>query len=327
MGPQAPALTLRTASEPAGLTRAEVATREAAGQVNVGSHRPSRTVVQILRANAFTRFNAILGALLAVILVVGPLQDGLFGIVLIANMAIGIVQELRAKRALDRLAVLTAPRAIAMRDGATVELAVERVVLGDVVRLRAGDQVVVDGELLVTEGLEVDESLLTGEAEPIPKHVGDEVLSGSFAAAGSGWYRATRVGPAAYAARIALDARRFTLTHSELRAGVDRILRWVTWLMVPTAVLLVSTQLIHNEDLADALRGSVAGVGSMVPEGLVLLTSLAMAVGVVRLARRRVLVQELAAIETLARVDVVCLDKTGTLTEGVMTVAAVEALG
>ena len=327
MGPQAPALALRTPPEPVGLTRDEVAAREAAGEVNVGSHRPSRTVAQILRANAFTRFNAILGALLAVILVVGPLRDGLFGIVLVANMAIGIVQELRAKRALDRLAVLTAPRAVALRDGETVEVAVERVVLGDVLRLRAGDQVVVDGVLVVSEGLEVDESLLTGEAEPIPKHAGDEVLSGSFAAAGSGWYRATRVGPAAYAARIALDARRFALSHSELRAGVDRILRWVTWLMVPTAVLLVSTQLIHNQDLADALRGSVAGVGSMVPEGLVLLTSLAMAVGVVRLARRRVLVQELAAIETLARVDVVCLDKTGTLTEGVMTVGAVEALG
>ena len=327
MGPQVHALASRTVSEPVGLTRAEVASREAAGQVNVGSHRPSRTVGQILRANALTRFNAILGALLVVILVVGPLQDALFGIVLIANMAIGIVQELRAKRVLDRLALLTAPRAVALRDGQTVDLAVERVVLDDVLRLRAGDQVVVDGVLLVSEGLEVDESLLTGEAEPIAKHVGDEVLSGSFAAAGGGWYRTTRVGGDAYAARIAHSARRFALTHSELRAGVDRILRWVTWLMVPTAVLLVSTQLIHNEDLADALRGSVAGVGSMVPEGLVLLTSLAMAVGVVRLARRRVLVQELAAIETLARVDVVCLDKTGTLTEGVMTVAAVEVLG
>ena len=327
MGPQAHALAPPRSPAPAGLTGAEVAAREAAGQVNVGSHRPSRTVAQILRANAFTRFNAILGVLLAVIIVVGPLQDGLFGIVLVANMAIGIVQELRAKRALDRLAVLTAPRAVAVRDGVTVELAVERVVLGDVLRLEAGDQVVVDGVLLVTDGLEVDESLLTGEAEPVAKQVGEQVLSGSFAAAGSGWYRATRVGTAAYAARIALDARRFTLTHSELRAGIDRILRGVTWLMVPTAALLVSTQLIHNEDLADALRGSVAGVGSMVPEGLVLLTSLAMAVGVVRLARRRVLIQELAAIETLARVDVVCLDKTGTLTEGVMTVAEVEPLG
>ena len=283
-------------------------------------------MAQIVRANVFTRFNAILGVLLAVIVVVGPFQDALFGIVLAANTAIGIIQEVRAKRALDRLAVLTAPRAVAVRDGQTVELAVERVVLDDLVALRPGDQVVVDGILVATDGIEVDESLLTGESEPVARHAGEEVLSGSFVAAGSGWYRATRVGTDAYAADLARQARRFRLAHSELRSGIDRILRGVTWLMVPTAILLVSTQLVHNENLGDALRGSVAGVGSMVPEGLVLLTSVAMAVGVVRLGRRRVLVQELAALETLARVDMVCLDKTGTLTEGTMTVAEVEPL-
>jgi cation-transporting ATPase E len=323
VGAHAQAIESRSAAVQNGLTRAEVAACERAGQVNRGTHRPSRTVGQILRANTLTRFNAILGVLLAVILVVGPYRDALFGIVLVANMAIGIVQELRAKHALDRLAVLTAPRVVALRDGQQVDLPVNGVVLGDLLRLAAGDQVVVDGVLLASAAVEVDESLLTGEAEPVAKGVGDEVLSGSFAVAGSGWYRAARVGSDAYAARLAQQAKRFSLTHSELRAGTDRILSGVTWLMLPTAVLLVSTQMIHNEDLADALRGSVAGVGSMVPEGLVLLTSLAMAVGVVRLARRRVLVQELAALETLARVDVVCFDKTGTLTEGVMTVAEV----
>ncbi|MGH9277095.1 MAG: HAD-IC family P-type ATPase [Acidimicrobiales bacterium] len=309
-----------------GLTGAEVEARVAAGHANDDAARPSRTVAQIVRANVFTRFNAILGALLAVIVVVGPLQDALFGIVLVANTAIGIIQEVRAKRALDQLAVLAAPKVVALRDGAPVELPVERVVLDDVLRLRPGDQVVVDGTVLRSEALEIDESLLTGESEPVGKDAGDEVLSGSFAAAGNGWYRATRVGADAYAATLAHAARRFTLVRSELRAGIDRILRVVMWVMIPTAALLVSSQLLNNEDLDDALRGSVAGVGSMIPEGLVLLTSVAMAVGVVRLGRRGVLVQELAAIEVLARVDVVCFDKTGTLTEGSMAVAGVETL-
>ncbi|HEX6596908.1 MAG TPA: HAD-IC family P-type ATPase [Acidimicrobiales bacterium] len=309
-----------------GLSGEEVAARVALGQQNLTSNRPSRTVGQIVKANVFTRFNAILGVLLGVIVVVGPFQDALFGLVLAANTAIGIVQELRAKRALDRLALLAAPKAVAIRDGVPLDLAVEAVVLDDVLRIRAGDQVVVDGVLLDAEGLELDESLLSGEADPVPKEVGDSVLSGSFAAAGTGWYRATNVGDDAYAARLARSARRFALVRSDLRAGIDRILRGVTLLIVPVAVLLVSTQLLHNADLADALRGSVAGVGSMVPEGLVLLTSMAMAVGVFRLGRRRVLVQELAAIEALARVDVVCLDKTGTLTQGAMAVADVELL-
>ena len=322
----APAVPARAAGRPAGLTSEQAATRVAAGQANRQAHRPSRTVRQIVRANVVTRFNAILGALLAVIVVVGPFQDALFGIVLVSNTLIGIVQELRAKWALDRLALLTAPKAVALRDGKPVELAVDQVVLDDVLALRPGDQVVVDGVLVATDGVEVDESLLTGEAEPVTRHAGEEVLSGSFAAAGTGWYRATRVGADSYAARLAREARRFTLARSHLRAAIDRILRGVTWLMVPTGALLVSSQLVHNEDLADALRGSVAGVGSMVPEGLVLLTSMAMALGVIRLGRRKVLVQELPALETLARVDVVCLDKTGTLTEGAMTLAEVKLL-
>ena len=322
---------LASTGEPAtglvGLAPHEVSAREAAGQVNDVGLRPSRSVGRIVRANVLTRFNALLGGLLAVIIVVGPFQDALFGFVLGANIAIGVVQELRAKRSLDRLAVLAAPRATALRGVELVEIPVEHVVLDDVLRLEPGDQVVVDGVVLVVDGLEDDESLLTGEADPVAKDPGDGVRSGSFAAAGSGWYRATGVGRDSYAARLSIEARRFSLVRSELRAGTDRILRVITWVMVPTAVLLVVSQLRHTHDLADALRGSVAGVGSMVPEGLVLLTSLAMAVSVMRLGRRRVLVQELAAVEALARVDVACLDKTGTLTEGTMSLATVERLG
>jgi cation-transporting P-type ATPase E len=310
-----------------GLTSAEVEERIARGQVNDVPVAPSRTVAEIVRANVLTRFNALLGSMLVVILIVGPLQDALFGFVLIANAAVGIWQELRAKRTLDRLAVLTLPRARVVRRGEVREAPVSDVVLDDVLELQAGDQIVVDGQVLEGRGLEVDESLLTGEAEPVAKGPGDEVLSGSFVSAGSGRFRATRVGAQAYAAQLAEQARRFTLTRSELRAGIDQILRIVTWLLIPTAALLVASQLRSNASVRDALRGSVAGTVAMVPEGLVLLTSVAFAVGVVRLARRNVLVQELPAVEVLARVDVLCIDKTGTLTEGRLVVEEVEVLG
>ena len=307
-----------------GLTQAEVAERVARGEVNDVPEVPSRSVAQIVRANVFTRFNALLGSLFVVILVVGPLQDALFGGVLIANAAIGIYQELRAKRTLDRLSVLTSPKARLVRDGEVQELSVSSVVRDDVLELRPGDQVVVDGEVLDVQGLELDESLLSGESEPVVKRPGDETLSGSFVAAGSGRYRATRVGADAYAVRLAEAARRFTLTRSELRSGIDTILRIVTWLLVPTATLLLISQLRAAASVSDALRGSVAATVAMIPEGLVLLTSVAFAVGVVRLARRRVLVQELPAVEVLARVDVLCIDKTGTLTEGRLAVEDVE---
>ncbi|HSJ49776.1 MAG TPA: HAD-IC family P-type ATPase [Actinomycetota bacterium] len=309
-----------------GLTAAEVADRRARGQVNDVPSSPSRTVREIVRANVFTRFNALLGSMLVVILIVGPIQDALFGGVLIANAFIGILQEVRAKRTLDRLAVLTAPHARIVRDGEVREVPVNEVVLDDVLELHPGDQVVVDGEVLDARALEVDESLLTGESEPVVKRETEEVLSGSFVAAGSGRFRATRVGADAYAAQLAEQARRFTLTRSELRSGIDTILRIVTWLLLPTAVLLLISQFRTHEGVPAALRGTVAGTVAMIPEGLVLLTSVAFAVGVVRLARRKVLVQELPAVEVLARVDVLCVDKTGTLTEGRLVVEQVEAL-
>ena len=310
-----------------GLTAQEVAERVALGQVNDVPAVPTRTVGQIVRANVVTRFNALLGSLLVVILIVGPIQDALFGFVLVANAGIGIYQELRAKRTLDSLAVLTSPRARLVRDGEPREAPLTEVVLDDVLELQPGDQVVVDGEVLEASALEVDESLLTGEAEPVIKEPGDEVLSGSFVSAGSGRFRATRVGARAYAAQLAEQGRRFSLTRSELRSGIDQILRIVTWLLIPTAALVWFSQLRSNASVSDALRGSVAATVAMVPEGLVLLTSIAFAVGVVRLARRKVLVQELPAVEVLARVDVLCIDKTGTLTEGRLLVDHVEVLG
>jgi cation-transporting ATPase E len=310
-----------------GLTGAEVAERVARGEVNDVPVRSSRPTSEIVRANVFTRFNAIIGVLFLVVLVVGPVQDGLFGFVIVANTAIGIVQELRAKRTLDSLAVIGEARPTVRRDGAAGEIPTSAIVLGDLVELGPGDKVVVDGETVEADGLEIDESLLTGEADPVLKKPGDPVMSGSFVVAGGGAFTATRVGREAYAAQLADEASRFTLVDSELRNGISLILKYVTWMMVPTAVgLIISQFTVESHDWREAVRRTVGGIVPMVPEGLVLLTSVAFAIGVVRLGRRQCLVQELPAIEGLARVDVVCLDKTGTLTEGGMDVTGVHLL-
>lgn len=309
----------RTAREPVtpGLTAAEVAERVARGEVNDVPVRSSRSATEIVRANVFTRFNAIIGVLFVIILIVGPIQDGLFGFVIVANTGIGIVQELRAKKTLDSLAVIGEARPTVRRDGATAEIPTSEVVLDDVIELGPGDKVIVDGEVRESDGLEVDESLLTGEADPVLKKPGDPVMSGSFVVAGSGAFTATKVGRQAYAAQLAEEASRFTLVHSELRSGISRILKYVTWMMIPTAIGLVLSHLLTLGLPGDAaIRRMVAGIVPMIPEGLVLLTSVAFAIGVIRLGRKKCLVQELPAIEGLARVDVVCLDKTGTLTEG-----------
>ncbi|MEO3821502.1 HAD-IC family P-type ATPase [Plantactinospora sp. B24E8] len=312
----------------AGLTTADVAERIAAGQVNDVPVRSGRTVPEIVRANLFTRINAIMGVLFGVILAVGPIQDALFGGVIIANTVIGVVQELRAKRTLDRLAIVGAARPVVRRDGRAVEMAAADIVRDDLIELGPGDQIVVDGVVATADQLEVDESLLTGEADPVLKRAGDPLLSGSFVTAGTGVFTATRVGRQAYAARLAEEASRFTLVNSQLRTGLNTILRFVTWLIIPTGIgLIVGQYLVNSDDLPEALRRMVAGLVPMVPEGLVLLTSVAFAVGVIRLGRRRCLVQELPAIEGLARVDVVCLDKTGTLTDAEMRVAEMRHLG
>ncbi|MFI5041650.1 MAG: HAD-IC family P-type ATPase [Acidimicrobiales bacterium] len=314
-----------TATPELGLSSAQVADRRSRGLGNVELESTSRPLSQIIRTNVLTRFNAILASLLLVIIVVGPFQDTLFGIVLVLNTLIGIAQELRAKRTLDRLALLSAPVAHVCRDAAISDVGVGELVIDDVIELRPGDQVPLDGEVLGGT-LEVDESLLSGESDPIPKGPGAEVLSGSFVSSGSGAYRVTKVGSDSYAQRIAGEAKRFTLASSELRDGVNQILRWIQWALVPVSALLIVSQLIAKSTLADAIRGCVAGISAMIPEGLILLTSLAFAVAVLRLARRRVLVQELPAVEGLARVDVLCVDKTGTLTRGGIEVEGLDEL-
>ena len=299
-----------------GLTSAQVAERVAAGETNDTGRRTSRPVPDIIRANVLTRFNAIVGALAAVVLVTGHPQDALFGLVIVANTGIGVIQELRAKRTLDRLAVLGEEPVRVMRDGAEAALRPQDIVLGDWILIGPGDRVMVDGEVTDGPGMEVDESLLTGETDPVTKKPGDQLLSGSFVVSGSGAFTATRVGRRSYAAQLEGEASVFSLAHSELMAGINRFLRLITWVIVPVAILLTASQLAYaNGAFSDAVAGAVAGIITMIPEGLVLLTSVAFAVGVVRLGRRRCLVQELPAIEVLARVNVLCLDKTGTLTE------------
>src|SRR5215467_2394089 len=301
---------------PVGLSSVQVAERRARGLTNAGGESTSRSVAEILRANIFTRFNLILGVLLVVILAVNQPQNALFGVVLVTNALIGIVQELRAKRTLDRLAVLTAPKVRVVRDGTPRDIAVDDLVADDLVDLRAGDQLAADGVVRASASLQADESLLTGESEPVDKQVGDRLLSGSFVVAGSGGYQATGVGAEAYARKLAAQARRFTVVRSELVAGINQILRYVTWALPPVAALLVLSQLHTHQTAREGATSTVAALVGMVPQGLVLLTSVAFGVAAVTLARRQVLVQQLPAVEGLARVDVVCFDKTGTLTDG-----------
>ena len=312
----------------AGLSDAEVAARVAEGKTNDVPARASRSVADIVRANVLTRINAILGVLLMIVIATGSLINGLFGLLIIANSAIGIIQELRAKKTLDNLAIVGQAKPTVRRQAGTVALPPDQVVLDDVIEIGPGDQIVVDGELLEAGALEIDESLLTGEADPIAKATGDPVMSGSFVVAGTGAYRATKVGREAYAARLAEEASKFTLVRSELRSGISTILRFITYLLVPSGLLIVYTQLfLTGLGWRESVLRMVGALVPMVPEGLVLMTSIAFAVGVVRLGRRQCLVQELPAIEGLARVDVVCADKTGTLTENGMRFAACEPVG
>ena len=317
-----------TLAASSGLTDAEVAQRVADGESNAMRERATRSIPDIVRANVFTRINAILGVLLLIVLATGSLINGMFGLLIIANSVVGMVQEIRAKQTLDKLAIVGQAKPVVRRQSGTKAVPPAEVVLDDIIELGPGDQVVVDGEIVEEASLEVDESLLTGEADPIAKAVGDTVLSGSFAVAGSGAYRATKVGPDAYATKLAEEASKFTLVKSELRNGINRILQFITYLLVPAGLLTIYTQLFTTHaGWRQAVLRTVGALVPMVPEGLVLLTSVAFAVGVVRLGQRRCLVQELPAIEGLARVDVVCADKTGTLTESGMRVARVDELG
>lgn len=312
-------------AESMGLTDAEVQAHVANGQTNAFDTASSRSVWSIVRANVFTLFNGIIAACFLVLLVLGRWQDALFGISAIANTIIGSVQEFRAKAALDRLALLHAPTARVRRDGEAREITVAEVVLGDLLLLRAGDQVPADGIVTTQSRLQLDESMLTGESDAVDKAAGDRVLSGSIVVGGEGAAEVSAVGADSFANTLASEAKKFSLVASELRSSIDRVLRWIAWIVGPIALLVLNAQMIALGGWARAIDeghwqqaavNTIASVVAMIPLGLVLMTSIAFAVGAVKLARQQVLVQELAAVEGLARVDTICLDKTGTLTEG-----------
>ncbi|WP_341476417.1 HAD-IC family P-type ATPase [Arthrobacter glacialis] len=314
-----------------GLTAAQVRERHDAELSNAVRHESSRSMWAIVRANVFTLFNTVLGACLVLVLIVGDPRDALFGFIVLANAAIGVVQEYRAKRTLDRLAVLHAPRARVRRDAQEVELAVADVVYDDVLLLRTGDQIPADAIVVDADSLEIDESLLTGESDPVEKHPGDLALSGSAVVAGFGTARVHRVGAESYASQLTAEARRFSLVNSEIRNSINQIILYITWALIPIILLVINGQMSAHGGWEQALASgewriavvsAVASIVAMIPEGLVLLTSISFGMAAVSLARQQVLVQELPAVEGLARVDMVCLDKTGTLTEGRMELAS-----
>lgn len=309
----------------AGLSDAEVAARMADGRGNAFQPDTSRSAWNIVRANVFTLFNGIVFACFFVLFLVGRWQDALFGFAAFGNAIIGCIQEFRAKAALDRLALLNAPHARALRAGEERDIVSGEVVLDDVLVLRAGDQIPADATVLSTRGMQVDESMLTGESDPVDKHPGDELLSASVVVAGEGRAQVVRVGADSYANRFAGEAKRFSLVSSELRTSIDRVLRWMSWLIGPIGLLVFNAQVLVAGGYEKAFRtgswvqavvNTIASLTAMIPLGLVLMTSIAFAVGAARLAAQKVLVNELPAVEGLARVDVVCLDKTGTLTAG-----------
>ena len=306
-----------------GLSSAEAARRLA----RLGEPEPSssRSVASIVTANVLTLFNAIIGGFFILILSLGLWADAIFGLIAIVNSAIGIRQELKAKETLDQLALLVAPRAKAVRDGRLIELTADEVVPGDVVRVEPGDQLVADGELIDTRGLTVDESLLTGESDGIRKGVGDRMLSGAFAISGSGHYEVDAVREHSYAAKIAGEAREFRHAPSPLQLEVNEVLKATTIALVPIALIVLVGFTLHDKEFREAAQEATAGLVTLIPEGLVLLMSVTLAVAAVRLARQNTLVQQMAATEALAAVDTICVDKTGTLTDGTLKLIEVVA--
>ena len=308
-----------------GLTSKEVVQRIESGQSNAVKTSTSRSVQDIVRANVFTLFNGIIFAAMVLVLITGSWRDAVFGFVIIINTGIGIVTELRAKRTLDKLSILVASEFLVRRDGKDVEVSHNEIVLDDLLWIRAGEQVPADGQIIQTWGLELDESMLTGESRTVRHKVGEQVYSGATAVSGMALVKVNAVGSHSYAATLTAQAKVYKKTVSDLNKGINTILKFMTFLVVPLCILLILSQIhtvggwgtaLSTGEWRQAVVSAVAGVVGMIPEGLVLLTSLNFAVAAMRLARHNTLVQELESVETLARVDALNLDKTGTITDG-----------
>ena len=308
-----------------GLTAAQVEDRIERGQTNAVTSSTSRSLADIVRANVFTLFNGIILTAMVMVLIAGSWKDAVFGFVIIINTGIGIVTELRAKYTLDKLSILVASDYLVRRDGNDVEVSHNDIVLGDLIWLRSGEQVPADATIVQTWGLELDESMITGESRTVRKKEGDTVYSVSTAVSGMALVHVTAVGAHSYAATLTAQAKVYKKNVSDLNKGINTILKFMTFLVVPLCILLILTQMktvggwsaaIASGAWRQAVVSSVAGVVGMVPEGLVLLTSLNFALAAIRLARKNTLVQDLDSVETLARVDCLNLDKTGTITDG-----------
>ena len=307
-----------------GLTDEQVNERIAEGKVNADENPNTRTYKQIVRENTLTFFNFLNLVLLVLVLLVGSYKNAFFVCIIIINTLIGIAQEIRAKKTIDKLAILTARKSVVIREGQKWTVPTEELVLDDVVCLKTGDQVPADARIL-EGGLEVNESLLTGESDNLPKNEGDELFSGSFVTSGEACCQIIHVGKDNYAAQITSEAKEFKRHNSELKNSLNAILKVISIIIVPLGALLFYKQYyIVGDTFRDSVVSMVAGVLGMIPEGLVLLTSVALTLGALVLANKKTLVQELYCIETLARVDTLCLDKTGTITEGTMCVERVE---
>ena len=308
-----------------GLTAAEVTQRVERGQANEVKTSTSRSVADIVRANVFTLFNGIIFAAMVLVLITGSWKDSVFGFVIIINTGIGIVTELKAKRTLDRLSILVASDVLVRRDGVDVPVPHNGIVMDDLLWVRSGEQVPADGLIVETWGLELDESMLTGESRTVRHKVGEQIYSGATAVSGMALIRVNAVGEHSYAATLTAQAKVYKKTVSDLNKGINTILKFMTFLVVPLCVLLILSQIrtvggwseaLATGEWRQAVVSAVAGVVGMIPEGLVLLTSLNFALAAIRLARKNTLVQELESVETLARVDALNLDKTGTITDG-----------
>lgn len=308
-----------------GLTNEEVQERIAQGQVNNNENPNTRTYKQIIMENTLTFFNFLNLVLLVLVLLVGSYKNSMFVGIIFINTVIGIIQEVRAKKTIDKLAILTESKTVVLREGKKWKISTEKLVVDDLIFLKAGEQVPADAKIL--EGnLEVNESLLTGEADNLPKNPGDELFSGSFVTAGQACCQIIHVGSDNYASRITSEAKEFKRHNSELRNSLNAILKVISIIIVPMGAMLFYKQYYFvGDNIRDSVVNMVAAVLGMIPEGLVLLTSVALTLGALKLAQKKTLVQELYCIETLARVDTLCLDKTGTITEGTMCVEAVES--
>jgi cation-transporting ATPase E len=284
----------------------------------------SRSLASIVAANVFTLFNAIIAGFFVLDLGLGLYADALFGVIAVVNSGIGIYQEKKAKETLDEIAVLVAPHSRVVRDGEVLELVADEVVPGDLIEVGPGDQLVADGEVVASRGMTMDESLLTGEADGIKKGDGDRVLSGSFCVSGSGHYVVDAVREESYAGKIAGEAKTFRHPPSPLQEEVNRVIIASTYVMVPLAIVLVLSLKLRAVPLHEAAQTATAGLVTLIPEGLVLLMSVTFAVAAKRLARRGTLVQQMSATESLASVDTICVDKTGTLTAGKLKLTGVE---